>query len=73
MACQCQKRPRVFGCTGSAMKRKLTEFLADEEASTAIEYALIATIMGIGVITSLEGISGQLGIIYNNVASLLSP
>ena len=73
MAWRCQVQTRVSSRIGNAMKRKLAKFFADEAASTAIEYALIATIMGIGVITSLQGISGQLSAIYNNVASLISP
>ena len=54
------------------MKRILAEFFADEAASTAIEYALIATIMGVGVITSLGNIKAALDAIFNSINSTLS-
>jgi Flp pilus assembly pilin Flp len=35
----------------------LTKFLADEQGATAIEYAFIALIVGIGIITGLNQIA----------------
>ena len=54
------------------MKRKLAKFFTDENASTAIEYALIATIMGVGVITSLGNIKAALDAIFNSVNGTLT-
>jgi pilus assembly protein Flp/PilA len=45
----------------------LRRFLRDEDGSTAIEYALIAAILGIGLVASLTSMGGDLNTLLTNV------
>ena len=51
------------------MKKTLSRFIADESGATAIEYGFIALIIGLGIISSLQGIAGALTGIFDNVGS----
>ena len=46
-------------------------FQKDESGATAIEYALIAAIVGIGIITALGLMKDQLNATYNTVEGSL--
>lgn len=46
----------------------LQKFLRDESGATAIEYALIATLMSIALIASIKGIAGHLQDDFEGVA-----
>ena len=46
-------------------------FKSDESGATAIEYALIAAIVGIGIITALGLMKDQLNATYNTVEGSL--
>jgi pilus assembly protein Flp/PilA len=54
------------------MTRLIQRFSADEEGATAIEYALIAVIVAVGIIASLQPIPGALSAIFEAVAAALS-
>ena len=47
-------------------------FANDESGATAIEYGLIAAIVGVGIITSLGNLKAGLDAIFNSVNSTLS-
>ena len=47
-------------------------FLNDELGATAIEYGLIAAIVGVGIIVALQNVSGGLQNTFNAVNSQLS-
>ena len=53
------------------MARVLKQFYADETGATAIEYALIALIVGLGIIVGLRGLPVALNSLMNNVVSNL--
>jgi len=54
------------------MKNVFPDFLADESGATAIEYALIAAIVGIGIITALNSLKTQLNATFNTVSTALT-
>jgi pilus assembly protein Flp/PilA len=45
------------------------KFAADEDGATAIEYALIAAIIAVGIVSSLTMVSGTLQSQLNSVAT----
>jgi len=55
-----------------AMRAIVTGFIRDETGATAIEYALIAGIVGLGIIVALSAISDGLNLQFNNVKTELS-
>jgi pilus assembly protein Flp/PilA len=57
---------------GPAMKIVITHFVNDESGVTAIEYGLIATFIGVGIIVSLGPLRDALNTLYNNVGTSLS-
>lgn len=53
------------------MKRALAGFLGDECGATAIEYALIAAFIGVGIIASLRTIAPELNDIFDDASGAL--
>jgi len=49
----------------------LKKFLTDESGATAIEYALIATLIALAVIPSMNSMSSKLKTVFNEVSSNL--
>ena len=49
------------------MGRLLSEFLADDRGATAIEYGLIAGIIGIGLVVSLTSLKGSLVTLFSSI------
>ena len=49
------------------MKTVVTRFAKDESGATAIEYGLIAAIVGIGIIVGLGSLRDGLNTLFNNV------
>lgn len=49
------------------IKISLARFLADASGATAIEYALIATIVGVGIVIGLQAIPQALNTLFNDV------
>jgi pilus assembly protein Flp/PilA len=50
----------------------IMKFIRDESGATAIEYGLIAAIIGIGIVTSLTTLKGNLSTLFTNVGTNLN-
>jgi pilus assembly protein Flp/PilA len=63
-------------CSGIEKRSKdvvksLKRFAADESGATAVEYALISSLVAIAIITSLNSLGSHLKTVFNEVASNL--
>ncbi len=54
------------------MKNFLARFAKDESGATAIEYGLIAAIIGVGIVTALTNVQGGLNTIFGKVTTELN-
>jgi pilus assembly protein Flp/PilA len=54
------------------MRTTIYRFINDEQGATAIEYGLIATIVGIGIIASLTTLKDGLNTVFSNVNTNLA-
>jgi pilus assembly protein Flp/PilA len=54
------------------MKSLFSRFVKDESGATAIEYGLIAAIVGVGIIVSLNILKNGLSGTFNTVAANLT-
>ena len=54
------------------MQTIITRFVNDESGATAIEYGLIAAIVGIGIIVGLNQVKAGLNGLFANVQTQLS-
>ena len=54
------------------MQALINRFVADEQGATAIEYGLIAAIVGIGIVVGLGALRDGLNNLFNNVNTKLS-
>lgn len=52
-------------------KRIVCRFIADSRGATAIEYAFIASLIGLAIVTSLSAISTDLNGVFTNVQTKL--
>lgn len=53
------------------MNTQLQRLLADESGSTAIQYALIATLVSIGIIAGLTAFAGSASDLWNGIATTI--
>ena len=53
------------------MKAIVARFVKDESGATAIEYGLIAAIIGVGIIASLQMLKNSLNLMFQQVDSNL--
>lgn len=53
------------------MRSSIEKFLKNDSGSTAIEYGLIAALIGVGIIVVLQNVRGQLQSTFNKVQSEL--
>ena len=53
------------------MSKLVTRFVKDESGATAIEYGLIAALIGVGIIVVLQNIRGELQNTFNKVKTEL--
>lgn len=53
------------------MKNLFSRFAKDESGATAIEYGLIAAIVGVGLVAALQGLRGNLQTTFTNVGAEL--
>ena len=51
------------------MKMYVGRFVHDETGATAIEYGLIAALLGIGIITAAQALGGQISATFNSIAA----
>ncbi len=54
------------------MKTLIARFAADESGATAIEYGLIAAIVGVGIIVGLTTLKDGLNTLFTNVNTNLT-
>lgn len=54
------------------MKNFLARFAKDESGATAIEYGLIAAIIGVGIVAALTQVQGGLRTLFGDVATNLN-
>ena len=54
------------------MRTLFQRFVKDESGATAIEYGLIAAIVGVGIILSLGGLRNQLNLTFGNISTALA-
>ena len=52
--------------------QNVDKLLWDESGATAIEYALIATLIAVGAIAAFQGLGNQLSTTFNDVATAVS-
>ena len=53
------------------MKNLIANFAADESGATAIEYALLASLIAVAIIGAATALGGNIGRLMNNVAGKL--
>jgi pilus assembly protein Flp/PilA len=60
-----------LSCPELDMFRSLSSFVKDEGGATAIEYALIASLIAIGLVTALKGLGTRLSAEFSEISSAL--
>ena len=55
-----------------ANKAFFKNFLSDESGQDLIEYALVAAVISLGAVASLQSLATQIGSIFTSVTSTLS-
>jgi pilus assembly protein Flp/PilA len=53
------------------MSKLLTSFVANEAGATAIEYALIASLISVAIIAALTAVSTQLQAVFTDVSTAM--
>jgi len=51
------------------MFASLQNFAANDSGATAIEYALLASLIGVAIVISLTALGTQLNVVFSDVAS----
>jgi pilus assembly protein Flp/PilA len=54
------------------MKAVFRRLLADQSGATALEYALIGSVVSVAILAGVTALSGRLGVMYSNIAAKLS-
>jgi pilus assembly protein Flp/PilA len=54
------------------MRRTLIGFLRDETAATAIEYELIASLVGVAIIIGATALGSKLNTVFNGIAGKIN-
>ena len=54
------------------MKALVTKFLKDEDGATAIEYGLIAALVGVAIIAGVRALGSQLNSTFSTVQSSMA-
>lgn len=52
--------------------KHLKNLIKDESGATAIEYALIAALVAVGIILALQGVRTQLNELFNRISTELA-
>jgi len=55
------------------MKKLVTRFAKDQSGVTAIEYGLIATLIGVAIITGATLLGNKLNQTFNGIAGAVNP
>ncbi len=61
----------ICGARSITMKSLFSRFIKDESGATAIEYGLIAAIIGVGIIAALGTVKDELNTKFNTIGSEL--
>ena len=51
---------------------KIVDFLGDESGATAIEYALIASLIAVAIITAVTTVGGKVSTVFTEVGNALN-
>ena len=51
---------------------KFSRFMNDESGATAIEYALIAAVVGVGIIAALGTLAGSISSTFNTIGTKMT-
>lgn len=51
---------------------KFSRFMNDESGATAIEYALIAAVVGVGIIAALGTLAGSISTTFNTIGTKMT-
>jgi pilus assembly protein Flp/PilA len=54
------------------MKRFLDKLAADDSGQDLVEYALVAALVGLGVVAAMRGLSNNVGKDFNSVGNTLT-
>jgi pilus assembly protein Flp/PilA len=54
------------------MKLFVTKFVKDESGQDLIEYALVAALVGLGAVASMQGLATSIGNAFNGVGTSLA-
>lgn len=54
------------------MRKLAQRFLKDESGATAIEYAAIASLLSIAIVSAVAGLGSKLKLTYTNVSTALN-
>lgn len=54
------------------MKDQIVKFWRDEEGATAIEYGLIAGLIGVALVAALTALGGDLSKLFENIGKALT-
>jgi pilus assembly protein Flp/PilA len=66
------RRETISETRSIIMKSLFSRFVKDESGATAIEYGLIAAIIGVGIIAALGTVKNSLNTTFNNVGTALN-
>jgi pilus assembly protein Flp/PilA len=56
----------------NSLTSKLRAFATDESGQDLVEYALIAALVGLGVIASLKSVTTNVGTVFTTIGTTLS-
>jgi pilus assembly protein Flp/PilA len=54
------------------MKQLMNRFVSDESGQDLIEYALVAALVGLGSVASMQTLAGSIANTFNNISTSLS-
>ena len=54
------------------MKRLLTNLMSEDSGQDLIEYALVAALVGLGAVASMQGLANSIATTFNGVGNALS-
>jgi pilus assembly protein Flp/PilA len=55
------------------VRTMIHHFVADERGVTAIEYGLIAALVGVAIVTAVTNLGAELNAVFANVVAKLAP
>jgi pilus assembly protein Flp/PilA len=61
----------AFGAGANKMFQSIKKFVADESGVTAIEYALIASLIAVFIITAVQTVGTKVSTVFNEIGTTL--